>query len=904
MDYNKVDDTLRNLVGINPVIQKLEGITSIGNRFSQIMSAAQTITPAVNDNLRSIVGSLGNITSQLPETTTIGHSMGNALNPLMESLQIASQFKYEGALSALSELRQAIIATRDEHSLSSRQIITDSMIDSITPILSSIASASTLAPAIDTSNAADILHSIENAVTDYSSDDISEEEVEEMYSRGEITDEDIEKEVESIFENPESLSETPTEKKRKAARKKALTKVVLLIAHFILGIIFNPVINHITEGVDKKLGVSQTWEESGVFEWIDNLLGLPQNSALTEEEAKSSVNTENIGNQSKQNREELLAKIQAIRTYIASAPQDENTGNLLSYLSDLEKDVNGKKYGLVFEEHRETIDEVLDTHIPVLAEEPELLIDNGGKMNFLLEGDNLAALQLLEKTHRGKIDLIYIDPPYNTGNKDFIYNDQYIDTEDSFRHSKWSSFMGKRLEIAHRLLTEQGVIFIQISDIELAQLRILCDDIFGEENFLNIISVNMKNIAGASGGGEDKRFKKNCEYIIVYAKNYFLLPIFTGAYEYAEIYSVVEQYRAEGKNWHYTSILVDEGEKEYVGSTKDGTGEEIKIYRRIAPIVKSVRQVMNDEHISEKDVYYKYGSRIFEAKDAQSSIRTRVIRAKEEFQISDDIISIEYTPKTGKNKGTIHEQFYKGTKCRLFAWLRDISEDIDGILYKKDLQGTYWDFSAKINNLTKEGNVEFSNGKKPVDLLKRIIALYPNSDATILDFFAGSGTTGHAVISQNVDDEGTRQFILCTDNQNDICKEKTYKRLSNVINGYTNDTGKYFAPMPASLKYYRIDYVPISEQLYYEYADELLLHVRELVELENGVNFTENAEIAIVLTDDELTDFIACPEDFSKCHTLYLGHDILPTGEQDALLKEQDILVHIIPDYYYRGLEG
>ena len=122
-------------------------------------------------------------------------------------------------------------------------------------------------------------------------------------------------------------------------------------------------------------------------------------------------------NISKQKREDLLNKIKEIRNYIAASQQDENTGNLLSYLSDLEKDVNGKKYGLVFEEHREKIDEVLDIHTPVLSEEKDLFIGNGGQMNFLIEGDNLASLKLLEKTHKGKIDLIYIDPPYNTGKK-------------------------------------------------------------------------------------------------------------------------------------------------------------------------------------------------------------------------------------------------------------------------------------------------------------------------------------------------------------------------------------------------------------------------------------------------------------------------------------------------------
>ena len=153
------------------------------------------------------------------------------------------------------------------------------------------------------------------------------------------------------------------------------------------------------------------------------------------------------------------------------------------------------------------------------------------------------------------------------------------------------------------------------------------------------------------------------------------------------------------------------------------------------------------------------------------------------IDIENDIVSIEYIPKTEKNKGILYEQFYKGDNCRLFAWLRDISENIDGVLYKKDLQGTYWDYTSKINNLTKEGNVEFGNGKKPVDLLRRIISLYPSNDITICDFFAGSGSTGHAVIAQNIEDDGKRQFILCTNNQNSICRENTYVRLSNVING-------------------------------------------------------------------------------------------------------------------------
>ena len=196
-------------------------------------------------------------------------------------------------------------------------------------------------------------------------------------------------------------------------------------------------------------------------------------------------------NISKLKREVLLAKIKEIRTFISAAPQDENTGNMLSYLSDLEKDVNGKKYGLVFEEHREEIDEVLDTHTPVLTEDENLFIDNGGQMNFLVEGDNLASLKLLEKTHKGKIDFIYIDPPYNTGSKDFIYDDTYVVKEDGYRHSKWLSFISKRLLIAKSLLSNNGIIFISISDIEQANMRILCNEIFGEQNFVgNLVWAN------------------------------------------------------------------------------------------------------------------------------------------------------------------------------------------------------------------------------------------------------------------------------------------------------------------------------------------------------------------------------------------------------------------------------
>ena len=205
-----------------------------------------------------------------------------------------------------------------------------------------------------------------------------------------------------------------------------------------------------------------------------------------------------------------------------------------------------------------------------------------------------------------------------------------------------------------------------------------------------------------------------------------------------------------------------------------------------------------------------------------------------------------------------------------------------------------------MNNVAKEGDIRFSNGKKPIGLLKRIEKLYPNKDITILDFFAGSGTTGHAVLKLNAEDGGHRKFILCTNNENNICRDVTYQRLKTVITGKRKDGSEYNEKYLASLKYYKIGFVPISDKFYYEYADDLLKHVRELVELENGVNFNGNNEVAIVLTDAEMERFVA--QTTTPPKILYRGHNVLLTAEQTDFLKSHGIRVNVIPDYYYNEL--
>lgn len=381
-------------------------------------------------------------------------------------------------------------------------------------------------------------------------------------------------------------------------------------------------------------------------------------------------------------------------------------------------------------------DKEINVEPRLLIERPELSNTDEATdtENMLIHGDNLLALKALESKYAGLVKCIYIDPPYNTGSAFEHY-------DDNLEHSIWLNLMRSRLKILKKLLSLDGSIWIQIDDEEQAYLKVLCDEIFGRSNFINMISVNMKNIAGASGGGEDKRIKKNCEYVLVYAKDYSLLKMFKGAYEYEEIGRLVERYRQEGISWKYSSALVDSGKKIYICSTVDGSGDEIRIFKRIDYKIKSVKQIMKEEKLSETEAYNKYARHFFVSQMPQSSIRPRVMEKVKEIGRDSELYSIEYIPKSGRKKGVVYEQFYKGENFRLLAWLQDVSEEIEGVLYKKTLQGTYWDFVSGTKNLTKEGGVEFPNGKKPEALVSRIIKMCTETDDLVLDSFLGSGTT-------------------------------------------------------------------------------------------------------------------------------------------------------------------
>ena len=505
-------------------------------------------------------------------------------------------------------------------------------------------------------------------------------------------------------------------------------------------------------------------------------------------------------NISKKKRDDLLDKIKQIRAFIAAAPQDENTGNLLSYLSELEKDVNGKKYGLVFEEHREEIDEVLDTHTPVLTEDADLFIDHGVQMNFLIEGDNLASLQLLEKTHKGKIDLIYIDPPYNTGAKDFVYDDAFVDTTDGFNHSKWLSFMKQRLSLSKKLLAAHGTIFISIDDNEFSQLKLLCDEVFGANNYVGTILWKKK-----TNGNNMGWLPPVHDYILCYSKE--IGKIYDFGFEVSEE-DILKNYSNPDNDprgpWTTTDLSANH-KGPYFPVTNPKTG----------------------------DVYYPPAGRywVFNEQEIQRRIADgRIIFGKSGM---------------ARPVQRVFAKDRKFSKRKVESWWDNHGMNADATQELKDIFGV-----AKV----------FTH-PKPTQLIKDIVKMSCSKTATILDFFAGSGTTGHAVMNLNAEDGGTRRFILCTNNENGICRDVTYERIRRVI-----DKEDY----AASLKYYKV-------------TDSNLNHT--------GIYLYSKGKIMIHLTFDYKTDEkCTTPGQYLKYHRTFQGLSTRELAEKVGIVPATLVL--------------
>ncbi len=344
------------------------------------------------------------------------------------------------------------------------------------------------------------------------------------------------------------------------------------------------------------------------------------------------------------------------------------------------------------------------------------------KDNLIVKGNNLLALHSLKQEFQGKVKLIYIDPPYNTGNDGFNYN-------DNFNHSAWLTFMKNRLEVARKLLQEDGVIFVQCDDNEQAYLKVLMDEVFGRDNFVNSITVKAKVSAGASGGGEDKKIKKNTENLVFFCKN-------RSQFQYIPLYKkyLIDDYIAEHKQnnvgFNYTRILKHEGSKILFKEL-----EGIKIYKHQNFKFDTVLNIQKEEKLSVGEVYKKYFNKIFMTTNAQTSILSKVNR---EINEKKRFVSYEYIPRSGRYKNQKTVKFVWNET--LVVWFSDSALLEKSMVYKTEEIGTLWN-DISWGRLDLEGGTKFKNGKKPESLLERILELSTQPSDIVLDYHLGSGTT-------------------------------------------------------------------------------------------------------------------------------------------------------------------
>lgn len=558
--------------------------------------------------------------------------------------------------------------------------------------------------------------------------------------------------------------------------------------------------------------------------------------------------------------------------------QHSDDESLIAF-NQIEKELLSKKFGLVWESHEENVDVIMNSKIPVFTEIKEREIignHNNEKYDFLLEGDNLHSLKLLEKTHKGRIDVIYIDPPYNTQNDGFTYNDQKVDGNDGFRHSKWISFMYERLSLARRLLSKEGMLMISIDENEYAQLKLLCDEIFGENCFVENIVWNKRVPKNDKGIGNIH------EYILVYSSNpEYKYKLMTKKEGMEEITDLIDNAKKSG-------LSVEEAEKKLRQLYKENN------YPRAITLYNNID---NDYRIYGKiNMSWPNGNTFGPRYDVLHPITHNPVKVPDRgWRWSEKTFAevVDYQNMQILHDGSILcGGIWFSSKDDMQPSSVNYLEDLDRMLLRS------------IISLKSDGGMileDIFGAKsmfaypKPVELIKMLIdsCTYNKKNATILDFFAGSGTTAQAVLELNEQDGGSRNYIICTNNENDICTNVTYQRLKTIISGQRKDGSKYSDGFPANLKYYRTDYVDKNSEML---SDDLLSHVVEMIQLQYGIRI-DNRKFVIILNDEEMDAFENNCVEFDNVQAIFINQDVLLSTSQEKLLE--NLNSYIIPDCYF-----
>ena len=573
------------------------------------------------------------------------------------------------------------------------------------------------------------------------------------------------------------------------------------------------------------------------------------------------------------NKTDLLQKVKALD----GLTQDER-----AYLINLVN--NKKKYGLIWEDKPEDVEELLRENLPVLKEIKEKAIINGDEHpnHILIEGDNLHALTALTFTHEGKIDVIYIDPPYNTGNKDFRYNDtykdEYIDKDNPFRHSTWLSFMSRRLKIAKRLLSDKGVIFISIDDNEVAQLKMLCDEILTEKNLVGFFTWVRKK----KGSNLSKEFRKITENLLCYKKNEVVELYGVKAYAEKQVPLLNRPNNISTLTFPKNTIRVGKGVKDGLISKGIFGDGELNV------------ELLNDINVHNSIV-------------------------SNEFQI---VGRFRWSQKTVDEELRNGSEFYISNSFRINVSRYNQNEKFkspSSLITPEDGIGTNEDASEELRNIFCEYEKLPFDYPKPVTLISYIVnsCTVKNRTASILDFFAGSGTTLHATMALNAEDGGNRQCILVTNNENNICEEVTYERNKRVIQGYTNAKGVEVGGLTNNnLRYYKSEFVSREPSLknkreLTQLATELLCikedcYTEQKINIKQARLFANSKVTLLILFDDhiipravEFIKGIEAPE--IKVYVFSMGSDPYTDDFADVLDK---ITLCALPDAIYKAYQN
>lgn len=478
---------------------------------------------------------------------------------------------------------------------------------------------------------------------------------------------------------------------------------------------------------------------------------------------------------------------------------------------------SSQRLGLVWRDIPEAVETLLRDEVPVLIAEPGL--DVAGKLpseqsHILIEGDNLHALHVLQATHRGAIDVIYIDPPYNTGN-DFMYNDTLIDDKHPWRHSAWLSFMEKRLSLARSLLTEEGVIAISIGEDEYANLKLLCDHIFGEANFLTMFVWEKTQHFGR----QKVNYYSNADFILCYVNQ------------------VEETATGEKKK---REVMV-----EYIKSELEDAplyNASNKLNTLVFP-VKSVRcNIPDGIYRASSDKKYE----VLNSVKVRQGFNTTPLTLKFKSRWSQEFMNAEIAKGTTflvkTESFAIRAVYHEGKTSRespkQLIFTNRNNQHAAKNRFGKPVSNQESGTSELAEMIGPDSNFPYP---KPSSLLEYLISMYFSAthgypqDFIVLDFFAGSGTTLQAVASLNSLDGGTRRCILVTNNESNICRDVTHKRVKAAL------TGKWKSgtrdPLPGSLSFYKTGFVKRSKSPD-RMRTEIAKHTVDLIAIKEGAGKT------------------------------------------------------------------